>query len=104
MTISVYQDGETVLCEMIFRNDADAPADPASVSFRATLPDGSDLAYSWPGAIEVEHPAAGTFRVNVIAAPVYAGRNTLYFAFQGSGNGIEIKERHQFKIEADPWD
>jgi hypothetical protein len=103
MTIRVYQAGETVLCEMVFRNDAGELADPASVTFKATLADGSEVSYSSPGDSEISHPACGTYRVNLAPGPVYAGRNTVYFQFQGSGNGIEIVERHQFKGEASAW-
>src|SRR5262245_8323724 len=97
MTISVYQKAESVLCEMVFKNDAGLPADPATVVFRLTHPDGTEISFS-SGDAQLLHPSAGLYRVSVMPLGVAAGRNTAYFSFSGSGNGIEIKERGQFKI------
>jgi hypothetical protein len=93
--INVYSKGDSIRCSGEFRNTAGELADPATVRFKFTTPAGVTTTYVHGVDAQLVKDATGMYHVDLAGTTA----TDWYYQMEGTGNGIEMVERHQFAVE-----
>lgn len=95
MTTPTFNIGDLHQCEITFYDLADVPADPSTITFTMTKPDGTKLLYTFGSDAELIKVGTGVYKVTVI----YDQTGRHIAKWTGEGDVHLVRELETYVVE-----